>query len=381
MKPSLFPTLSEVTMSNAARFTLLRTVAPVFAAALAACDAQVGDDYVGEPLALLEGTISVADSAEVPGDAIAMVVWHVWQEGDGASRTAPVAIDGEFPASFELAIYEPPPAVTQFDLGEEEASLAGVHLATGYVTVMPSADVAGDLSDVLDAALGIETEYLLVWADGEVPSGFLRFTDAIQPGCRHPRARRCAPGGWPRHDDRRPRRPKARARAAEGHLLERAGGAGFGGPVRGRGVLRSSMKATPLAPPSRPETGAVCGRTARIVLALGLPACQLPVEGWWEGEIGDGPRTLRLEQTGSALEGELCSPQACDDVRGQTDENRVELLFGCSTCAFPRGRLELELVDDALEGTASTEDCSCDPEDSSCACSARAIFRACDGPC
>ena len=182
MKPSLFPTLSEVTMSNAARFTLLRTVAPVFAAALAACDAQVGDDYVGEPLALLEGTISVADSAEVPGDAIAMVVWHVWQEGDGASRTAPVAIDGEFPASFELAIYEPPPAVTQFDLGEEEASLAGVHLATGYVTVMPSADVAGDLSDVLDAALGIETEYLLVWADGGIPSGFLRFTDAIQPG-------------------------------------------------------------------------------------------------------------------------------------------------------------------------------------------------------
>lgn len=117
------------------------------------------------------------------------------------------------------------------------------------------------------------------------------------------------------------------------------------------------------------------------LLASALTACQLPVEGWWEGEIGDGRRTLRIEQTGSAIEGELCSPEACDEVRGRTDENRVELLFGCSTCAFPRTRLDLELNGDALEGTAALEDCPCDPQASSCVCSARAVFTACDGPC
>jgi hypothetical protein len=122
-------------------------------------------------------------------------------------------------------------------------------------------------------------------------------------------------------------------------------------------------------------------RATCALVALGLSACQFPVEGWWEGEIGDVPSTLRLEQTGSAVEGELCSPEACDVVRGQTNENRVELVFGCSTCAFPRTRLHLELVDDALEGTASIEACPCDPEASECACSSWAVFRACDGPC
>jgi hypothetical protein len=117
------------------------------------------------------------------------------------------------------------------------------------------------------------------------------------------------------------------------------------------------------------------------LLALGLCACQLPVEGWWQGEIGDIPSTLRLEQTGSAVEGELCSSQACDVVRGQTDDSRVELVFGCSTCAFPRTRLDLELFDDGLEGTAAIEDCPCAPEDSECVCNPRAVFSACDGPC
>jgi hypothetical protein len=72
--------------------------------------------------------------------------------------------------------------VTQFDLGEEEEALAGVHIATGYVTVMPPGDVSGGMSEVFDAALGIETTHILVWSDGEVPAGFLRFTDAIEPG-------------------------------------------------------------------------------------------------------------------------------------------------------------------------------------------------------
>ena len=149
---------------------------------LAACDSHVGEDYSGEPLATLQGTVTVADSAVVPADAVATVVWHVWQDGDSAVRTEPVAIEGEFPASFELAIFAPPPDVTQFDLGEEEEALAGVHIATGYVTVMPPGDVSGGMPEVLDAALGIETTHLLVWSDGEVPAGLWRFTDAIEPG-------------------------------------------------------------------------------------------------------------------------------------------------------------------------------------------------------
>jgi hypothetical protein len=172
--------ISEVLMfSKLSRFAALL---PLTALTVSACDSQVGDDYPGEALATLEGTISVADSIEVPSEAVATVVWHVWQDGDGASRTAPVAIDGEFPASFTLGIYEAPPLETQFDLGAEEESLAGIHLATGYVTVMPPGEISGGLSEVFETALGVETQHILVWSDGDVPAGFLRFTDAIEPG-------------------------------------------------------------------------------------------------------------------------------------------------------------------------------------------------------
>jgi hypothetical protein len=64
---------------------------------LAACDSQVGEEYSGEPLATLQGTFTVADSTEVPAEAVATVVWHVWQDGDSAVRTEPVAIEGSFP--------------------------------------------------------------------------------------------------------------------------------------------------------------------------------------------------------------------------------------------------------------------------------------------
>jgi hypothetical protein len=155
---------------------------PLVALTVAGCDSQAGSDYPGEPLATLEGTVTVADSTEVPTSAEATIVWHVWQDGDSANVTESAAIEGEFPAAFTLGIYEPPPEVSRFDLGEEDESLAGVHLATGYVTVMPSGDAGGSMSEVFESALGVETELLLVWADGEIPAGFLRFTDAIQPG-------------------------------------------------------------------------------------------------------------------------------------------------------------------------------------------------------
>lgn len=124
-------------------------------------------------------------------------------------------------------------------------------------------------------------------------------------------------------------------------------------------------------------------RTAPLapLFTLGLAACQPSVEGWWEGEIGDTACTLRVEQTGSSLTGEICAANACEPLRGTAEEDRAEVSFGCATCNFPRTRLELQVGDGTLEGQAYLVDCDCAPGDASCTCRAHAYFDACDGAC
>lgn len=151
-------------------------LAVALASTLAACDPQVGDDYPGEPLAELGGTISVAEGTSPPADSEATIVWHVWDEGDNASVTDSVAVDGDFPFTFSLSLFAPPPESSQFDLGQEEESLAGVHIATGYVMVLPSGVGQLSMEENFEVALGVDNNHLLVWSDGAVPAGVLKGT-------------------------------------------------------------------------------------------------------------------------------------------------------------------------------------------------------------
>jgi hypothetical protein len=118
-----------------------------------------------------------------------------------------------------------------------------------------------------------------------------------------------------------------------------------------------------------------------LVLAASLVGCQPSVEGWWKGEIGAAPRTLRLAQTGSAVDGEICSPEVCEPLHGAMDEDWLELDFGCSTCNMPETQLHLQLTDQGLAGDASEVGCACPSAPAPCTCSTRARFNPCDGPC
>ena len=79
------------------------------------CDSVASDDYPGEVLATIRGLV-VDDAAGPPGAIPPLdvaLVWGVW-EGD-AGLQAPVlaqkvAIQGTFPADFELTLRHPPPA-------------------------------------------------------------------------------------------------------------------------------------------------------------------------------------------------------------------------------------------------------------------------------
>ena len=119
----------------------------------------------------------------------------------------------------------------------------------------------------------------------------------------------------------------------------------------------------------------------RLALALALAGCRADVEGWWSGEIGGEPRTLRLEQRGSTIEGEICSIDACAPLDGELLERRLELDFGCDFCAFPETSLDLELTHAGLEGDADVLLCRCEPGDEACSCRAYARFERCAGAC
>ncbi|HTJ81822.1 MAG TPA: hypothetical protein VL400_08850 [Polyangiaceae bacterium] len=124
-----------------------------------------------------------------------------------------------------------------------------------------------------------------------------------------------------------------------------------------------------------------CKLVFPALASLALTGCQASVEGWWQGAIGETPCTLRLEQTGTSVEGDICSAQACEHVHGDVDESRAELGFGCAGCNFPRTRLEVEIGDTTLEGEAYLVDCPCDPSDEACVCRAHAYFTSCDEAC
>lgn len=150
------------------------------AAAFAGCDPQADDEYRGEPLATLEGSIQVAEDTSPGDDLVAATLWHVWDEEDSTSVNDHVEVGGEFPAAFHLELFAPPPERALFDLSEETDGQTSARVATGYVAVLPeSAMSLGDMPSLMDAAAGWENEHVLVYADAAVPPEAL---EGIFPG-------------------------------------------------------------------------------------------------------------------------------------------------------------------------------------------------------
>jgi hypothetical protein len=86
------------------------------AAALSACSAQHANDYRGEPLTELHGTVSVTSSAQIPPLDVALV-WEEIEIGGPNGTFTPlnvpeatrIAVTGQFPSAFTLDLMTPPP--------------------------------------------------------------------------------------------------------------------------------------------------------------------------------------------------------------------------------------------------------------------------------
>ncbi len=122
---------------------------------LAACDPLAGGDYVGEPLFILEGTLSAPDD-RVGGVAL------LWQDPSGAGgpgvETTAVPVALAFPAAFKVSIPAPPPPAVRFELD-------GISLAEAYVYAV--VDPAAERPE----PRGLARTHVVVFAASEVPEG------------------------------------------------------------------------------------------------------------------------------------------------------------------------------------------------------------------
>lgn len=172
-------------VERSAPMSLLRTFA-LGALLVAGCDPQADDEYKGEALASLQGTIAVADEQPSPGDVSTAVLWHDFAESDSAIVTEPVPVEGSFPAEFSLNLYEPPPDTVFIEVEGPDDGPTGKFIAVGYVAVLPNNATSGpgQFQDVWESALGTENDHLLVYAEEEVSQELLRdvFPGGMQPG-------------------------------------------------------------------------------------------------------------------------------------------------------------------------------------------------------
>jgi len=134
---------------------------------LLGCDAQVGQDYYGEPLISIGGTVQ-SSMTRTPPPAEVVLVWTV-ADDDGTLQPMgmSVPVTGQFPAQFNLNVYHPPPAAALASL-EADGS---VRLALGFffVLVDGAAERLGEIR--VEDVLGVSRESFLAYFETGVPLG------------------------------------------------------------------------------------------------------------------------------------------------------------------------------------------------------------------
>lgn len=150
------------------------------ASALFACSSQVQSDYPGEPIATLHGKVTAnAASLESIPDVSAAIVWSQVRPEFVGER---VDVQGSFPASFKLDLFEPPPAEAELKMdsdycvgeyrsgevgedGECDGQLvpAGTPMGfwLGYIVAVDASTVEGKLDE--PEVIGADVDHFIVY--------------------------------------------------------------------------------------------------------------------------------------------------------------------------------------------------------------------------
>ncbi|HYY51799.1 MAG TPA: hypothetical protein VE755_02950 [Myxococcales bacterium] len=137
------------------------------------CDPQADSDYLGEPLITLPGYVKSAGPAPLEAAML-------WQRGappstDDQELATRARVRTEFPNSFVLHLYQPPPAAARRKLAAGEVTYARANagavpygIASGAVGALP-----GPPGSPTAAAYGIDPGHWVVYLASDVPPGSL----------------------------------------------------------------------------------------------------------------------------------------------------------------------------------------------------------------
>jgi hypothetical protein len=131
---------------------------------IAGCDAQVDSTHQGSALAQIDGTVQNRRTRSV-GDAELAIVW---QNTPGTQYLMPseiVDVEGNFPAAFRIAVYEPP-RDGLFNVTVDNSRFAVASIFAGR----PGTDYA-DRDSVEQNVLGMDPNHLLVYLPEDVAAG------------------------------------------------------------------------------------------------------------------------------------------------------------------------------------------------------------------
>lgn len=175
-----------------------RTTIVVAALAAAGCDAQTTDDFPGDPLARIGGTV-VNTSAVPAGGLEILVIWI----NEAASPEVFVgdrgSVETEFPSSFQLELFRPPPRDAMLPVSFDELDSPdpqGPRFGLAWITAFPPGiELAEDDGEEYDGPFGVSEQHVLcyveadatLWIGGEpeLSAGFhiLQVIDVDDPEC------------------------------------------------------------------------------------------------------------------------------------------------------------------------------------------------------
>lgn len=97
------------------------------------CDAQTGDQYRGEPLLTMSGSVQLALEVDNQDQLMPALAFR-GQDGDSRMFVVDADVQGHFPAEFTLNVYEPPPegAIQTLEAHYEQRP----RVAIGYITAV-----------------------------------------------------------------------------------------------------------------------------------------------------------------------------------------------------------------------------------------------------
>ena len=148
-----------------------RTLTLLVVAAAAGCDSQAPSDYQGDALGTIHGTIR-NQAASAPGAAEVVLLWHLETEDD---QEVPVAVrtevEGSFPASFTLDLFEPPPEETYGQLDGLNDNPSEHRAAMAMIFVFDEGQAPDGSTDYdFETSLSWEERYIVTYAPEAVPA-------------------------------------------------------------------------------------------------------------------------------------------------------------------------------------------------------------------